>query len=266
MIQAGHEADGKRLVEVAELLPLGDARTRYYLAKGLDQRHLSNEARHMRKIAVRTGEFQSWAANEAARLMGNAVSGSDPFLASTYWQRPLLTCLKTSTSILGVKGYVELVHLVHKARARGLLEEGKVDEAIAEIRIAQAANPGQTKLAIDLAPKLEAAERPQAADRLFDEVHAVVEAVCRDFPRSASHHNNLAWMATCCNRRLDAALEHSSRAVELDPENPAYLDTLADIHFRRGDPDKAIELAERCIALSPDNPHFRRQLERFKAP
>ena len=43
-----------------------------------------------------------------------------------------------------------------------------------------------------------------------------------------------------------------------------YIDTLAEVHFRRGDRKKAIQLAEQCIKLEPDDEHFTKQLKRFR--
>lgn len=264
LVQAGQEAEGRKLIEAARLLPLGNADTRYSFAKELQQRGLNEEAARQWKLIVQTGEFESFSVSQAAEQLGNLASGKEDLKAAAYWQWPLLRCLRTNTAILGVEGYLELSHQIHKARARGLLAAGRIDQALREIRLSHAALPGETELACDLVPQLEKAGRLQAADELFAKVFEVNQRVCDDFPHSANHHNNLGWLAARCNRRLDKALAHAGRAVELDPDNPAHIDTLAEVHFRRGQRDKAIKLAKRCVELAPQEQHFRRQLRRFQ--
>jgi tetratricopeptide (TPR) repeat protein len=67
-----------------------------------------------------------------------------------------------------------------------------------------------------------------------------------------------------CRRDLDDALKHSQKAVELEPKAAGYLDTLAEIHFRKGNREKAVELMKKCIEFEPANSYFKKQLVRFK--
>ena len=89
--------------------------------------------------------------------------------------------------------------------------------------------------------------------------------MCENFPESASHHNNLAWFAANCHRELDVALDHSQRAIRLRPDRAAYHDTLAEIHFRRGDRDQAVEAIKRSVALEPENDFYGQRLKRFES-
>jgi hypothetical protein len=68
----------------------------------------------------------------------------------------------------------------------------------------------------------------------------VQERLCADYPRAAGCHNRAAWLAARCGRRHDQALEHARKAVEQEPGNAGYLDTLAEVHFQRGDRGKAL--------------------------
>ena len=77
-------------------------------------------------------------------------------------------------------------------------------------------------------------------------------------------HNSAAWMSACCRRNLDKALEHARKAVELTPSNAGNLDTLAEVHFQRGEKDRAIALQKRVIVLDPKKAYFRKQLRRIE--
>jgi len=264
LVQSGKADEGRRIIDMAQLLPLADGRARYNLASEWTKRGLSQDIAGQWQFILRTGEPGSWAVNEAAKYYGNTLSGKDNLAASRYWQWSLLSCLKTSTAIPRVSGYLQLIHLVHKARARGLLADGRIDEAVAELRQSHAALPGNIELALDLVPELERLQRPDEAEELFALVYRVGRQVCDDFPDSALAHNNLAWLAARCGRRLDDALAHAQRAVALAPDKAAYLDTLAEVHFQKGDRDRAVELAEQCLRLAPDDPHIQAQLARFR--
>ena len=253
------------MIEVACLAPLGNESLRYRLAKGLDDRELEDEAAEHWQHVLRTGKFRSWSIYEAGKCLGNRLSGTDPLMAAEYWDRLLLGCLRSSTGIVDVGGYLQVIYVVHKARARGLLAEGKIDEAVRELALSHAAMPGESRLAMDIVPKLDEMGHHDHGDALFERVYAVEEQVCKDFPESPRARNNLAWLAARCNRRLDEALVHAEKATALSPDNPAYLDTLAEVHHRHGDTEKAIELARRCIELDTDREYYDRQLKRFEA-
>jgi hypothetical protein len=83
--------------------------------------------------------------------------------------------------------------------------------------------------------------------------------------RWARGHNDLAWLCARCRRHLDQGLTHAQTAVALAPTSAPYLDTLAEVHFPRGDQAKAIELMQRCLELVPGRDFYRGQLKRFQA-
>ncbi len=265
-VQMGDEAEGQRLLAAARLLPLGSARARHTLAEALKQRELTKEAARQWQIILRTGQFNEWALNDAAKQLGNAVSGSDGLRAAGYWQRLLLSCLKRNASLTKADGYLKLVQLIHRLRARGLLEAGDTEAAVREARRAHAAMPGDVALVCDLVPRLDEAGLATEADRLFEGAYAHLLEAVESYAGAAPLLNNAAWMAATCGRRLDDALTLAERATGLSPANPVYLDTLAELHFLRGNHAKAVDLARRCVELDPDRDHYRRQLARFEEP
>jgi hypothetical protein len=263
--QAGDAAEGRRWMELARLLPLAEAARRRVLADGLKERKLTDAAVAEWELVLRTTAFRDWYSSNASLNLGNTISGKDHLAAAAHWEALALSVLKTNSSFIEVEGYLQLPHLVHKSRARGLLARGKHDEALANLKLSRAAYPGNIDLAEDLIPELEAAGLRSAADELFESIYLPNEQLCLDYPQHASAHNNLAWLAARSGRRLEEARTHARRAVELEPENAAYLDTLAESLFRTGSRAEAIELAERCLKKEPNNEHFQQQLARFRS-
>jgi tetratricopeptide (TPR) repeat protein len=120
------------------------------------------------------------------------------------------------------------------------------------------------ELAIELVPVLEKMGHKQESDQLFSANLKPYEELAASHPQSAYMHNSYAWLAANCRRELDKALEHAQEAVKLEPKADGYIDTLAEVHFRRGEKEKAIEFMKQCLALKPRNAYYRKQLERFQ--
>jgi len=96
----------------------------------------------------------------------------------------------------------------------------------------------------------------------------VGEALQRALARGendASNLNGLAWTCATNDVYLDEALRAAERAVELEPKNTGILDTLAEVHFRRGDAAKAAEVESRALALEPESSYLKEQLQRFQS-
>jgi membrane associated rhomboid family serine protease len=85
---------------------------------------------------------------------------------------------------------------------------------------------------------------------------------------SAEYLNDEAWRIAISAKpsanALDVALRMSERAVrETARTAPEVLDTLAELHFLRGDAAKAIAIGEEAAALAPNEPYYREQIRRF---
>jgi len=114
----------------------------------------------------------------------------------------------------------------------------------------------------------DAYEKAGRTDLAKMERTRVGEALARALQRGendASNLNGLAWVAATNGVYLDEALEAAVRAVKLEPKNSGILDTLAEVHFRRGEADKAIEVESRALTIEPNDNYLKEQLARFRA-
>ncbi len=82
--------------------------------------------------------------------------------------------------------------------------------------------------------------------------------------RDANLLNGLAWYTALAGMHLDEALTAAKLAAEIEPENFEILDTLAEVHFRRGEVAEAIAAGERALALDPESSYLKEQLARFR--
>ena len=90
-------------------------------------------------------------------------------------------------------------------------------------------------------------------------------AEVRENPGDATLCNNFAWFLA--ERRLHRAeaLRLARRAVDLDPDSAASLDTLAELLFQDGQLDEAIRLQKQAAELEPNDDHYTQQLRKFEA-
>ena len=93
--------------------------------------------------------------------------------------------------------------------------------------------------------------RAAALERLdqVEESEALFKQLVDTEPNDANAANYLGYMWADREVRLEEALELITRAVSLDPENSAYLDSLGWVHFRLGDLAEAERWLRRAVDL-----------------
>lgn len=266
LVRAGQETQGKKLIEQAHALPFTHAEARHKFINDLNQRGHKEAARREIDWMLRVSEPNSFYANDAFQRFAVAARARKDYPQTAEGaEKQMLYCLRPGVIYTSNANYVREPARIHSYRAMGLLAAGKIDEAIQHAERALLDYPGFSDLIITLVPELERRGRKKDADALFGRCYGVYEKVCRVYPRCAEMYNTAAWMSACCRRNLDQALQHAQKAVELAPANAGYLDTLAEVHFQRGDKDKAVALQKRVIELDPKRPYFRKQLKRLEA-
>jgi len=113
-------------------------------------------------------------------------------------------------------------------------------------------------------PLLIQKNQTETLDELFQATSADFYKVLSRFPDSPLLLNNYAWVCAKANKNLDGAIELSKKSVKLRPGNPAYRDTLAELHFLNGQKKEAIDAIRRAVELDPVRPRYREQLEKFE--
>jgi tetratricopeptide (TPR) repeat protein len=156
------------------------------------------------------------------------------------------------------------------AIAAALFRLGKYDEAGDEYERAIDLFPqypeayvGFGDVLMELGYEDDAEEQYQQAIAIytkgFQEAHA-------DELEMAVNLNNLAWFYATHDRNLKEALELSAKSLELRPDQPEYLDTLAELYYKTGEIEKAQQYIKKAIEQDP--PHvlyFQQQLEKFQS-
>jgi tetratricopeptide (TPR) repeat protein len=266
MVQNGAVKEGKRRMDLAHWVPLGDEAQRESFGEELKKRGHAEAARREFELLLRTSKPGSFPTGEALRQLGIAAMTARQYAdAAEYHQRSTLRVMRPFVRFSDMSAYVTVPHFLHRVRARALAEAGQLDEARKEADICLELEPANADLAVLLVGKLEKSDRKKDADELFEKTRGFLAKLIEDHPESAWGHNGLAWLCAGCRRQLDTALQHSRKAVKLTPDSAGYLDTLAETYFQRGEKEKAIELMKKCVALDGKKAYFRKQLKRFEA-
>jgi tetratricopeptide (TPR) repeat protein len=263
LLSAGDVKEGNRLIELAHWLLLGNEISRIYLIEELNKRGWPVMARKEADFLLKDSwhpEHGDW----LGFLARQSAKEKDYFKAAKLYEKHLVSRLGPGETFAESAEYLLAPERVRLYCARGYLAKGQIDKAEREANASLEAVPGNIQIAIKLVPDLDKLDKKKEADAIYGNVVNAWENACKDYPNSAFSHNSVAWVMANCRRDLDAALKHAQKAVEVEPKNTAYIGTLAEVHFRKGDRDKAISLIKKCIELDPKRPYYRKQLARFE--
>jgi tetratricopeptide (TPR) repeat protein len=149
------------------------------------------------------------------------------------------------------------------ARALAHLETDR-DAAIALLESCHQDFMSDGTLADFFFPVLRKAGLIEQHDRWFGKTWDFMEAVIREYPGADNTRNTAAWFASRALLKLDAAEKHISLALASNPRQSAYLDTMAEIQFAKGNRKKALEWSNLAVNYGPDDAQLRRQQEHFR--
>lgn len=82
-------------------------------------------------------------------------------------------------------------------------------------------------------------------------------------PESPTPYNQLAWLVANTEGDQDEALRASLRSLELGPDHPGRMDTLARCYYAQGNLEKAVEIQTKAVQLEPHTGQMSRQLAVF---
>ncbi len=119
----------------------------------------------------------------------------------------------------------------------------------------EAYRTGLSKVKSDEQGKVELMFMLGGAQEQYGYADDAIETFEKLLKLSPDYHpalNYLGYMLADKNERLEYALKLISRAVDLSPENAAYLDSYGWVYYRLGKFDKAVNYLNRAAALDSD--------------
>ncbi len=122
---------------------------------------------------------------------------------------------------------------------RKIVERWETDHSSSEVR----AVVRETKLALSHLADMR---------NCFEEAEEWLQQVLDEFPEDPTALNDLGYMWAERNIRLYRALRMIRKAVEAEPENPAFRDSLGWVLFRLGRFEEAVQELEKAAAAEAD--------------
>jgi len=130
-------------------------------------------------------------------------------------------------------------------QAQLLSNGGEADQSLARIDDALARFPAHPDLLYQKSILLEKAGRTEAAI-------AQLESLYRERPLDGAISNALGFLLADHNRELARADRLITAALKSEPDNPAILDSMGWLDYRRGNSREALPLLERAFRLAQD--------------
>ncbi len=93
----------------------------------------------------------------------------------------------------------------------------------------------------------------------------ILEAELKKDPSDPEICNNIAWCYAELGINLDRAMELVKKAIEIEPVEALYHDTLGWCYNKNGELDNAKDQIDEAIKLEPNNNSFQEHLKRIEA-
>ncbi len=250
------------------------------------------------RLALR-GLFQ-WAEAEyleALKVASDDIPSVQPIVANFYWEggqyaqaadvlEPAIDTEPADANLPGAYyDYPSVVALYHWYRAMQYSDEHRNDDAMAQFRKALEASKSASAPNPDILIALHKTAQSEADRELFQtEFDAMVSSFRANIAseetrlaqsnlgqfanageKLASCCNQLAWLLSNCNTNVDEALYLSRRSLENYPDEPAFLDTMAQCCFAADRLDDAIRYQRQAVKKSPHDRLMNKQLAKFEA-
>jgi len=221
------------------------------LCTKVDSSALSSAIHGLSSYVTHLADTQQW--RKAA-----AIAAADKFLHI----KPFTTHARTSFGNYYPSTLRRLSTMADFTAGMALLQSDKA-KGIAALQRCYEKSPNGSDLSEVFFPSIRAAGLKAQHDQWFNTSFTKLNKVITDFPNSHNVQNATAWLCARANRKLPEAETLIKRALKLNPNQSAYIDTHAEIWFARKDRAKAVAISKVAVeAALQGNP---RNVRRFSS-
>ena len=264
----GQKEEGQKLKKIASLMSTGELTKRHHLATTMWQNDDDALARIQDNIILGIASPRESVHPEALRrrYIDQSINLNDLKQYSKSLEFYMLSKMRpvNANSVLSPRRSLSYLVDLEITKTKIEISDGRIKDAERRLEELQKINPSDSSMLEDIYQLLVDSGNSEGADKLFQTTYLISKSTVNRFPDHGQHNNNHAWLLSRCAKKLDEALVHANKAVIIDPDNGAFLDTLAEVYFQLGNRSKAIEISKRAVELLDGDKQVKRQLKRFK--
>lgn len=258
---AGNQQKAKKAEAMFESLILGDSSMMIVASAIYQHLGLLEKARAWRQMALHCGALDdSWHDTLYTNAEEQLLNGQWK-LALAGYEASILHSLAEGNSSTMMTAF-RTRKKADMARAFSLYAK-QPQQALALLRDCHQSLMADASLADQFFPALRLIGAKKEHDEWFEESWQALMKNRDRFPLDDNVRNSAAWLAARAMKRLDDAEKESTEALRLRPHQAAYLDTMAEIQFARGNREKAVEWSKKAITSEPGATPLREQYYRF---
>ena len=217
---------------------------RYYSRLAASGRHFDEAYFYLGQITLDQGD------GETAAQIFQMVPEGDYFLASQFGIRDALVLAGKPDAAMEYLQQIAETHPEHQAQmliaqAELLGQQNRSAEAIALYQQALEMDPGNIQLRYGMAMALEQSGQ-------VDQAIEMLRWIVKQDPKDATALNALGYTLADHNRDMVEAYRYISEAYKQEPLNPAIVDSMGWVEYRRGNLELALDYLRQAYDLFPD--------------
>ncbi|MGJ8673310.1 hypothetical protein [Rubritalea sp.] len=263
--ELGKEGDYQELIQRAKTLTLGDAKILNNMAMVFHECGYQEEALEVWMQNLAGSTSTSWGFFMSLSSINNF---SYQLINQEEWKKASAFSIVEAAIHMDPSAYplnsaitpLRLGFAANFTYGMALLESGKRKQAIEFLNYAHNSLTGDGVLANHFFPSLLKVSLKKERDRWFRASWEKLENELKMFPEAHNTHNTIAWLGSRATSNLPDSMRHSEIALRIQPNQPAYLDSLAEVYFAMGDRKSAIKTSHKALhALTTQAGEYKRR-------
>lgn len=176
----------------------------------------------------------------------------------------MLRASDPSVYFVSVGAYLASPVSYHRLRLEEALAKKEAEMARKEAEIIAQYLPFDVDLPIAIHEKAKTEDTKILEIPFYNKSRDQHRLLIKSYPESGWLRNSAAWLMACCQKDLEEAVVHATKATQLEPDKAGYWDTLAEAQFQAGKTDAAKLSIAQAVKLNPQKPYYKRQLQRIQ--
>lgn len=273
LVRAGRKKEADEVLHQLDMRSLDEPMKLRGLAYNLETWGAREEAAiYWKRLAITGSPADLNWQYSVAQGVGYARERGDWRVAASFAEVLALGYLRSETTLLvNPVSYLRARFTADMYRGLAMIAEDDVRSGRELLEASFEMLIGDGMLADDFFPLIRGAGLVEFHDRSFARGYQRINESIRAYPRAHNTYNSAAWLASRASRELDDALGKIRKALEMRPRQAAYLDTMAEVWFAKGDRERAVEWSRKAVRKSYHASHstgggveLREQFERFQ--